>query len=95
MSNLEQKIPLNIRLKGMSYPIIDYQKKYGRDDPTINLADGRIEKFNFAGGESRLRIGERAIKIIFEKDMEYGTIWVQLGEDYFKQISKVYDDRKC
>lgn len=95
MSNLEQKVPLNIKLKGIFYHIIDYKKKYGRDDSTINLADGRIEKFNFAGGESRLGIGEEAIKMVFENGMEYSTIWVHLGESYFKQISKTYEDRKC
>jgi len=95
MKRLEQKIPLQIKLNSLCYPIIDYQKKYGKNDQTINLAKGEIERFNFAGGDSRLRVGERASKIIWEGGLEYGTIWVQLGGDYFKQISKVEDSRTC
>ncbi len=95
MKRLEQKILLQIKLNSLCYPIIDYQKKYGKDDPTINLAKGEIEKFNFAGGNSRLHVGGRVNKITWEGELEYGTIWVQLGGDYFKQISKVEDSRTC
>jgi hypothetical protein len=125
MKKLEDKIPLDIKIKSKLFPIIDYQKEYGKDDPTINLAKEEIEKINFAegmkydvpiiippvhwydentgkahsleGGELKRRfIGERVNRLTWDENrIEYDTIWVHLGRDYFKQISKVYDPRNC
>ena len=37
-------IPIDIKIKSIFYNLINYQKKYGYDDLTINLAKGEIEK---------------------------------------------------
>jgi hypothetical protein len=49
------------------------------------------------GGEiPRRKIGDEVTRLIWdEKRNEYDTIWVHLGRDYFKQISKVLDNRTC
>ena len=46
MKNLEQKIPLHILFISLFFPVIDYKKKYEKDEPTENEAKGEIEKFN-------------------------------------------------
>ena len=97
MKKLENKIPLDIKIKSKLFPIIDYKKKYGEDCGTENLAKGEIEKFNFAKGmKDNLKVGATAIKITYDEEgKEYSTFWTHLGRDYFKQISKVYDPRNC
>lgn len=125
MKTLKQKIPLDIRLIAFRYPVINYQKEYGEDCDTENIAKGEIEKFNFAkgmkydvpivippmhwydknsgkaysldGGEMpRRNVGDKVNKLVWDENRnEYDTIWVHLGRDYFKQISKVLDNRNC
>jgi hypothetical protein len=90
MKTLENKIPQDIRKTAKKFSIVDYKKKYGED--IDNLAKGEIEKINFTTGlKDMMKIGEPALKIIGD----YSTIWVHLGKDYFKQISKVLDNRTC
>lgn len=92
MKTLEEKIPKDIIKVAKKFSIINYQEKYGEDCGTENLAKGEIEKINFTTGlKDMMKIGAPALKIIGD----YSTIWVHLGRDYFKQISKTYDDRTC
>jgi len=97
MEKLEDKIPRDIKRMSKKYPIINYKKEYGEEDTTENIAKGEIERFNFTiGGKNLMELGQKANKITWdEKGNEYSTIWVHLGKDYFKQISKVYDPRTC
>lgn len=90
----DKGIPLDIKLLSVVYPIIDYKKKYGEE--VENLAKGEIEKINFTKGlKGMMKIGEYANKHVTENGDEYSTGWVHLGRDYFKQISKVLDNRTC
>lgn len=77
-------IPLIKILIGLWYPVVNYQAKY-EDSTTINLAKGEIEKFNFHESfQNQTPIGKRVSRSMGK----YDTIWVSLGDDYFKLISK-------
>lgn len=78
-------------VKGMKYdaPIII---------PPIHWYDEKTGKsHNLKGGELPIRkVGDTVNKITHDENGdEYSTIWVHLGRDYFKQISKVKDTRFC
>ncbi len=84
-------IPLEIRLVSFTYSIIDYKKEYNEE--VDNLAKEEIEKINI---KNSLWPGDRVLRQSLDKEgNEYDTIWVYLGRNYFKQISKTLDNRTC
>jgi hypothetical protein len=83
-------IPLPIRIKALGYPLINYQKNYGDQDPTVNYAKGEITKPNMSRYPDRLWIGRRFLGQGQDERGEYDTISIYLGGGYFKLISKVY-----
>jgi hypothetical protein len=91
-----KKIPLDILAISKLFPVINYQKRYGIDCETNNIAKGEIEKLNYPEGlRNQLKVGEKVIRLTWdEKRIEYDTTWIHLGKDYFKQISKTYS-RNC
>jgi hypothetical protein len=95
MKNIEQKIPLPILFMSLFFPNINYQRKYGEQEQTINLSKGEIEKFNLTKSMFDREIGDRVERLTWgEKMIEYDTTWVHLGYNYFKQISKI-EARSC
>lgn len=81
--------PLFIFLKGLLYPIIDYQLKYPGSN-VINYAKGELEKLKIAEPPSGLWIGRRFLSDGRDEKGEYDIIYVYLGNGWFKFISKVY-----
>lgn len=94
MKTLEQKLPLHIKIISLFYPVINYQRKYGKDEPTVNLSKGEIDKFNLRS-KYKKKIGENVERLTWDDKMnEYDTTWANLGKNYFKQISKI-PSRSC
>lgn len=87
MKNLEQKIPLHILFISLFFPTIDYKKKYGKDEPTVNEAKGEIEKINLNSKYPK-EIGDKVERPMWENRVDYDTTWIHLGQNYFKQISR-------
>jgi hypothetical protein len=95
MKSIEQKVPLKFKSISLLFRIIDYQKKYGKDDSTINKAKGEIEKINILKNRFDQKIGDIYLRLMWdEKNVEYSTAWVYLGINYYKQISRTLS-RNC
>lgn len=77
-------------IRGLRYPVINYQKKYGLSDVTINHAKGEIERFKMADYPSNIWIGRRYLQCKSDESGEYDSIHVYLGNGWYKLISKVY-----
>jgi hypothetical protein len=74
---------------GIIFPVI-----FTDDEP--NLAKGEIEKFSYVESQKLThKVGDRVNRTMWDdKKNEFGTIWVCLGNDYFKQIGR-WPERNC
>lgn len=75
-------IPFHIRQVGRLYPMLNYLDNESR---------GEIKRFNFTSYYRRaFQVGERVTTehCSETKRYTYSCIWVHLGSDYFKLISK-------
>jgi len=82
-------VPLDIMLKALFYPVVNYKKEYDCDK-TINLANGEITKPNEDPERypDDVWIGSRFLGSYWNNE-ECDTIQVYLGKGYFKLISRV------
>ena len=85
----EDMAPVDIFLKSLLYPVVDYALKYPGTD-TVNYAKGEIEKLNLANTPEDIYIGRRYLGDGRDEMGEYDTIYVYIGRGWFKLISKVY-----
>lgn len=73
-----------LAINSLAYPILSYPD-------CDNLAKGEITKFNFVEScKNQTEIGKR----IVGSENGFDCIWVHLGFDYFKLISKT-PERTC
>jgi hypothetical protein len=76
-------------IRGLVYPVIDYQRKYPGDN-TVNYAKGEVEKLKMNTPPDDIWIGRRFLGDGRDDKGEYDTILVYLGGGWTKLISKVY-----
>lgn len=80
--------PLWVFLKGLLYPVVNYQVKY-EDSETINYAAGELVRFKMKRPGSTM-VGRRFLGDGHDEKGEFDTIHVYLGGGWFKLISKTY-----
>jgi hypothetical protein len=76
-------------IRGLLYPVIDYQREYKGDD-TVNYAKGEVSKFKMANPPKDIWIGCLYLGDGKDEKGEYDTIHIYIGAGWFKLISKVY-----
>lgn len=77
-------------LYGLNFPVINYQRKYGEDEPTINHAKGELSKPNETRWPEKVYIGTQFVESGKDDNGEWDSISIYLGNGWFKLISKVY-----
>lgn len=86
-----ERVPFNIWVVSLFYPITDYMKEFGRE--ANNEAKGEIEHFNIAGEQNSLPVGRQVCGyrdfVVDGKTVEYSMHWIHLGNDWMKLISKL------